>query len=52
MTKYSVIVNTDAYSMPLYQCDGMSKEEVHDWLLETNCLEPEEYELITYFIEE
>lgn len=38
--------------MPLYSCDGMSEQEVHEWLMENNCLEPEDYELITYFVEE
>jgi len=46
MNTYTIHVNTDAYSMPLYECDGMTEEEVRSWLLEKNCLEPVEYELM------
>lgn len=46
MNTYKVHVNTDVYSMSLYECDGMTVEEVESWLLEKNCLEPVEYELM------
>ena len=39
----------DNYSMRLYECDNMKEVEVQEWLLEKNCLEPEDYEL--YFTE-
>ena len=40
----------DCYSMVLYDCKGMSEEEVQEYLLERNCLEVEDYEL--YYVEE
>jgi len=45
-TEYQVKVKVDAYSMPLYECTNMTVKEVEEYLLEKNCLEPDEYELI------
>lgn len=51
-TEYQVLVKTDAYSMPLYECTNMSEDEVKEYLLEKNCLEENEYELIVSEYEE
>lgn len=50
--EYRVMVKTDAYSMALYDCTNMTEKEVQEYLLEKNCLEPEEYELIIEKYEE
>ena len=52
ITEYQVRVKVDAYSMPLYECTNMTEKEVEDYLLENNCLEPNEYELIISTTEE
>ena len=52
MTNWNIKVKVDVYSMPLYECDNMTEEEVQEYLLEKNCLEPEEYELYSTYTEE
>ena len=52
MTNWNVIVKGDAYSMPLYDCDDMTEEEVQEYLYYSNDLEPEEYELYSTYTEE
>jgi hypothetical protein len=52
MIKWSVRCYGDAYAMPLYECDNMTRLMVEQLLLERNCLEKDEYELYSEYIEE
>jgi len=50
-TIYVIMIKGEVYSMILYECTNMDIEEVHEYISERYCLEPEEYDLIVDHIE-